>query len=218
MSDAHPPLWQRLGWCACGAPVLLLLPVLKYAELRQTLRAGRRSSRSRVALGAFGTALPADPIRWTGVASWVRPPARHSIRSFAVLSLFLIAAAAVSISPPRFLLIPLVVAIALIVPLAISPLGLATTAAGRCRRHCRRDGGVYLRHLDMSTEVAAHHARSLFLDRASIPCARPSVKDGFPQPATRGGGLTMVGDRALLGTGDGHLYLIDAPARAMASR
>jgi cytochrome c2 len=30
----------------------------------------------------------------------------------------------------------------------------------------------------------------------------------IPRPATRGGGLDRVGDRVLLGTGDGHLYLL----------
>src|SRR5262249_3336686 len=42
-----------------------------------------------------------------------------------------------------------------------------------------------------------------------------TIREGWiPEPATRGGALSSLGDhRVLLGTGDGHLYVIDAPAK-----
>ncbi len=116
LSDAHPPLWQRLAWYACGALVLLLLPVLKYAGL-----VGIAATTAACAAGGAGRVRRACLLSLflDRVASW--PAAGKAlIRSFVVLSLFLIAAVALSIVLPRFLLIPSVLVMAVAVPLAIS--------------------------------------------------------------------------------------------------
>lgn len=210
MSDAQPPLWQRLVWYACGALVLLLLPVLKYAELWQTLPRPQKLALA-VALGAFGTACVLS-LFMDRFASW-SAAGRALIRSFAVLSLFLVAAVTVSISLPRFMLIPLVVTIALIVPLAISPLGLRrlplvalVAVAGVAAAYSF--GNL---HVPAGQEPTTREA---YFSTAFYPL-RATIHEGWiPEPATRGGGLTLIGDRVLLGTGDGHLYLIDAPAEA----
>jgi len=208
LSDAHPPLWQRLVWYACGALVLLLLPVLKYAELWHALPRPQKIALA-VALAAFGTACLLS-LFVDRLASW--PTAGNAlIRSFAVLSVFLIAAVAVSISLPRFMLIPLVAAIALIVPLAISPLGLQRLPLAAVVLGAGVTGAYAFGHLNMSSAVE-RTTREAYFSTAFYPL-RATIRGGWiPEPATRGGGLTLVGDRALLGTGDGHLYLIDAPA------
>jgi cytochrome c2 len=208
LSDAHPPLWQRLVWYACGALVLLLLPVLKYAELWGTLPRPQKLALA-VALGAFGAACLLS-LLVDRLASW--PTAGKAlVRSFALLSLFLIAAVTVSISLPRFLLIPLVVLIALIVPLAISPLALRRLPLAAVVVIAGGTAAYAFGHLDRSTEVA-QTTREAYFSTAFYPL-RATIREGWiPEPATRGGGLTMVGDRALLGTGDGHLYLLDASA------
>lgn len=208
MSDAHPPLWQRLAWYACGALVLLLLPVLKYAELWGTLPRPQKLA-LLVALGAFGTACLLS-LFVDRVASWATA-GKALVRSFAILSLFLIAAVAVSISLPRFLLIPLVIVMAIAIPLAISPLGLRRIPVAAVVVSVGVLAVYSFGHLDMSTEVQRTTSEAYF-STAFYPL-RATIRGGWiPEPATRGGGMSMVGDRVLLGTGDGHLYLIDAPA------
>lgn len=208
MSDAHPPLWQRLAWYACGAIVLLLLPVLKYAELWGSLPRPQKLA-LLVALAAFGAACLLS-LFVDRIASW--PTAGKAlVRSFAVLSLFLIAAAVVSITLPRFLLIPLVIVMAVAVPLAISPVGLRRIPVAAAVVAVGVLAAYGIGNLDRSAKVA-HVTREAYFSTAFYPL-RATIREGWiPAPATRGGGLTLLGDRVLLGTGDGHLYLIDAPA------
>lgn len=208
MSDLHPPLWQRLAWYACGALVLLLLPVLKFAELWGMLARPQKLA-LLIGLAAFGAAcllsLFADRS-----ASW-SAAGRALVRSFAVLSVFLIGAAVVSISLPRYLLIPLVLAIALIVPLAISPLGLRRAPVAAAVVLTGVLTAYAFAHVDASSEIE-RTTREAYFSTAFYP-VRATIREGWiPEPATRGGGLTMIGDRVLLGTGDGHIYVIDAPA------
>ncbi|HEY0943415.1 MAG TPA: PQQ-dependent sugar dehydrogenase [Steroidobacter sp.] len=202
----HPPFWQRLAWYACGALVLLLLPVLKYAELWGTL--GRQQKFALlVGLGAFGAACLLS-LLVDRSASWAAA-GRALVRSFAVLCLFLIGAAIVAISLPRYLLIPLVIAIAVIVPLAISPLGLrrAPVAAAVVLTGILT---AYAFASVSSSPAMERTTRETSLSTAFYPL-RVTVRDGWvPKPATRGGGLTLIGERILLATGDGHLYVIDA--------
>lgn len=208
MSDAHPPLWQRTAWYACGALVLLSLPILKYAESWGTLPRQQKLALA-VALGAFGTACLLS-LFVDRIASW--PTAGKAlIRSFAVLSLFLVAAVVVSISLPRFLLIPLVAAVALIVPLAISPLGLRRLPLAAVVVITSVTASYAFGSFKMSSEVERTTREEYF--STAYYSLRATIREGWiPEPATRGGGLTLMGDRVLLGTGDGHLYLIDTPA------
>jgi cytochrome c2 len=205
LSDVQPPLWQRLAWYACGALVLLLLPILKFAELWGTLARGQKLALLLV-VGAFGTACLLS-LLMDRAASW--PSAGRSlIRSFAVLSVFLIGAAAMSISLPRYLLIPLVIAIALFVPLAISPLGLRRAPVAAVAVLTGILTAYAFGHVSASSDVerTTHDA---YFSTAFYPL-RATIREGWiPEPATRGGGLTMVGDRVLLGVGDGNLYVIE---------
>lgn len=209
MSDTHPPLWQRLAWYACGALVLLLLPVIKFSELWGSLPRPQKFA-LLVALGAFGAAALLS-LLLDRIASW--PIAGKAlVRSFAVLSLFLIAAVAASISLPRYLLIPLVLVIASIVPLAISPLALRRVPLIVVALGAAALAAYGFVHLKMSVEVE-RTTRDEYFSTAFYPL-RATIREGWiPESATRGGGMTLIGDRVLLGTGDGHLYLIDTPAQ-----
>jgi cytochrome c2 len=133
------------------------------------------------------------------------------IRSFAVLSVFLIGATVLSISLPRYLLIPLVVAIGIIVPLAISPLGLRRLPVASAVLVTGVLAVYAVGHVNASS-VVGPTTRSAYYSTAFYPL-KATIREGWiPEPATRGGALTMIGDRVLLVTGDGHLYAIDAPA------
>jgi cytochrome c2 len=208
LSEVHPRLWQRLAWYACGALALSLLPVLKFAELWGTL--GRPQKLALlVGLGAFGSACLLS-LLLDRSPGW--PAAGRSlVRSFAVLGVFLIGAAAVSLSLPRYLLIPLVIATALIVPLAISPLALRRLPVATLLVLTGVLTAYAFGHVDASAEIE-RTTREAYLSTAFYPL-RATIREGWmPEPATRGGGLSMVGDRVLLGVGDGDLYVIDAPA------
>lgn len=203
----HPALWQRLAWYACGALVLLLLPVLKYAELWGSL--GRTQKFALlVGLGAFGTACLLSLLTDRS-ASW--PSAgRTLVRSFAVLCVFLVGAAVASISLPRYLLVPLVAAVALIVPLAISPLGVRRAPVAVVTVLTGILTAYAFGNVNASSEVQ-RTTRDAYFSTAFYPL-HATIREGWiPAPATRGGALTMIGNRVLLGTGDGHLYVIDVP-------
>lgn len=207
MSDVHPPLWQRLAWYACGAFVLLLLPVLKYAELWGSLGRAQKLA-LLVGLGAFGTACLLS-LFVDRSASW-QAAGRSLVRSFAVLSVFLVGATAASISLPRYLLIPVVMAIALIVPLAISPLGLRRSPVAAAVAFTGILTAYAFGHVQASSQIE-RTTRDAYFSTAFYPL-RATIREGWiPEPATRGGGLAMLGDRVLLAVGDGHLYVIDAP-------
>lgn len=203
----HPPLWQRLAWYACGALVLLLLPVLKYSELWGALARPQKFA-LLVALGAFGAASLLS-LLMDRTASWATA-GRALIRSFAVLGLFLIAAALVSISLPRYLLVPLVVAIAAVVPLAISPVGLRRLPAAVVVVLAGAITAYAFGRVRAPSDVK-RITRDAYFSTAFYPL-KATIREGWvPEPATRGGGLSMIGDRVLLGTGDGHLYVVDSP-------
>lgn len=207
MSDAHPPLWQRLAWYACGALFLTMFPVLKYSEPWGALPRPQKLALV-VALGAFGAACLASLVL-DRTASWLTA-GRSLLRAFAVLSLFLVAAAAVSISLPRYLLIPLVLAIAVIVPLAVSPVGLRRLPVGALVLAASVLTVYAISHLDVSREVERTTRQAYF--STAFYSLRAILREGWiPEPATRGGGLTLIGDRVVLGTGDGHLYVLDMP-------
>lgn len=205
--DASPSWWRRLAWFTCGALILLLLPVLKYAELWGSLQRAQKVALLLV-LAAFGAACLLSMLGDRS-ASW--PTARRSlIRSFALLSLFVIAAALLSIALPRYLLLPLVVVSALIIPLSASPaahrawpLGALVTFTGVLTAYA-------LTGVDFSPEIE-RSTRDAYFSTAFYPLQATMREGWIPEPATRGGGLDMLGDRVLLGTGDGHLYVVDVP-------
>lgn len=207
MSEQRPRLWQRLVWLACGAILLLLLPVLKYAELWGTLP--RQSKLALlVSLGALGAAGLLS-LFLDRSASW-RTAGRALVRSFAVLGLFLIGAAVVSVTLPRYLLLPLAIAIALIVPLAASPVALRRFPAIALAIGIGMLGAYAISRVNTSPE-RARITRDVYFSTAYYPL-HATIREGWiPEPATRGGGLHMLDKRVLLGTGDGHLYVINVP-------
>ncbi|MET0535493.1 MAG: PQQ-dependent sugar dehydrogenase, partial [Steroidobacter sp.] len=206
--EQSPRLWQRLAWYACGGLILLLLPVAKYSELWGTMPRPQKLA-LLAAIGAFGAASLLS-LWFDRVASW-SSVGRALVRSFAVLSLFLIAATAISIVLPRFLLVPLVVIIAVFIPAAISPvarriwplaavavLAIAFAIYSFSRISASSEKERVTRDEHFSTAYYSLHA---------------VIHEGWvPEPATRGGAMHMLdGDRVLLGTGDGQLYVLSVP-------
>lgn len=208
MGEAQNLQWgRRLAWLACGTFILLLLPILKYAEPWWTLQRPQKLALV-VVLGAFAVAGLLS-IVFDRSASW--PTARWSlVRSFAVLSVFVSAAAVLSITLPRYLLIPLIVLLALTIPLSVSPMARARWPLGALLGFAGLMTAYSVGHVAVSPEIELT-ARDVYFSTAFYPL-HATIREGWlPQPATRGGGMDLLGDRVLLGTGDGHLYVVDVP-------
>jgi hypothetical protein len=201
-------LWRRLAWYACGALILVLLPVAKYEELWGTLPRPQKLS-LLVAVAAFGAACLFS-LWFDRGASWssVR---RSLVRSFAVLSLFLIGAIAVSISMPRYLLVPLVIAIAVIIPASVSPVARRIWPLGAMAAAAVAFAGYSMTRIHASSQEERVTRDEYF--STAYYSVQAVIREGWvPEPATRGGGMNMLDrDRVLLGTGDGSLYVLSVP-------
>jgi cytochrome c2 len=201
-------LWRRLAWYACGGLVLALLPVAKYAELWGTLPRPQKLA-LLVAVAAFGAACLLS-LWFDRVASWAS--VRHSlVRSFAVLGLFVIGASAVSIELPRYLLLPLVMTIAVLVPAAVSPIARRLWPLGVLAAVAVAFAVYSLTRIQASpkSERVTHDA---YFSTAYYSVQAVMREGWIPEPATRGGGMNMLdNDRVLLGTGDGSLYVLNVP-------
>lgn len=208
MADDKNLHWgRRVAWFACGASALLLLPVLKNAELWGALPRQAKLA-LLIALGAFGASCLLSLLMDRGV-SWSIAQ-RALLRSFAILGVFLFAAAAVSITLPRYLLLPLAGLLALIVPLSASPVARRGWALGALAVLVGGMAVYALGHIDSIAEVE-RKTHDAYFSTAFYPL-HATIREGWiREPATRGGGLHPLDDRVLLGTGDGHLYVIDVP-------
>jgi len=203
-----PRWWSRLAWYACGALILALLPVVKYAQLWGALPRSQKLA-LLLSVAAFGAACLLS-LWFDRAASW--SSVRVSlVRSFAIFGLFLAAALAVSIELPRYLLLPLVVVTAAIIPAAVSPIARRLWTLGAVMT-------VTVAFAIYAVSRIAVPSQSERMTREAIlPTAFYSVqavtREGWiPEPATRGGGMHRLdGDRVLLGTGDGLLYVLNVP-------
>jgi cytochrome c2 len=206
--EQSPRLWRRLAWYACGALILALLPVAKYAELWGTLPRPEKLALV-VAVASFGAACLLS-LWFDRLASW--PSVRRSlVRSFAVLSLFLIGAIAVSITLPRYLLVPLVIAIAVLVPAAVSPFARRLWPLAAVAIVTIALAGYSVSHIHASSK-SERITRAAYFSTAYYAVQAVMREGWIPEPATRGGGMNMLdGDRVLLGTGDGTLYVLNVP-------
>jgi aldose sugar dehydrogenase len=188
--------------------ILALLPVAKYSELWATLQRPQKLA-LLLAIASFGTACLLS-LWFDRVASW--SSARHAaVRSFAVLALFLVAALVVSISLPRYVLLPLVAITALIIPLAVSPIALRLWPLGVVAVATGAFAVLSFARMDVSSE-SERTTRVSHITTAFYSLQAVTRQGWIPQPETRGGGMQMLdNDRVLLATGDGSLFVVTVP-------
>jgi len=107
---------------------------------------------------------------------------------------------------PRYLFLPVFAAAVVLIPLSV--LGPAITRIGAFVLALTTLGAGALSYREITHPHQAAKKTESVLTTAFY-ALRIVNRDGqIPIPATRGGGLDHVGDRVLLGTGDGHLYLL----------
>jgi cytochrome c2 len=73
---------------------------------------------------------------------------------------------------------------------------------------------LVLRHSAASAKQLKPAKESSIIKTAFYNVHETAYKNYIPEPAVRGGGLTRIGDRLLLGTGDGYLYLLNWIAKS----
>lgn len=209
MSEAQSlRLWRRLAWYACGALILALLPVIKYAELWGTLPRSQKLA-LLLAVAAFGAACLVS-LWFDRTASWSSVRA-SLVRSFAVLGLVVIGSVVASIEFPRYLLLPLVVVTAAIIPAAVSPAARGLGPLGAMAAVAVAFAIYAVSRIGVSPQ-SERTTRDTYFSTAYYSVQAVTREGWIPAPATRGGGMQMLdGERVLLGTGDGQLYLLSVP-------
>jgi hypothetical protein len=142
--------------------------------------------------------------------AWAARPTPCCSHHLALFALCLFGLSVLRIETPRYVLVPVFLTATLI------PLSVGGPAA-------RRAGSALI--LLGCIAVAFLLVRALVWHRPpEVQVKRAYLKTGFynlqvttrlgviPTPATRGGGLDQMGNRVLLGTGDGHLYVSSVPS------
>jgi cytochrome c2 len=207
MTRTSPFRWIRLAWYLSAGALLVLLPVLKYSELWWRLPRDQKLALliASVAFGAASlTALLFEREQdWSGVL-------RTFVRSLAVLGVFLGALLLLGHGTPRYLLVALFACVAIVVPLSVSPLARSKLPAIALALLAVAAAGLAFHQLrgKRESEAVTHVS---FLKTAFYTLQATSREGWVPTPGTRGGGLDRIGDRVLLGGGDGSLYLLDIP-------
>ena len=200
-------VWTRLAWYVPTAALLVLLPVLKYSEWWWRLPRQQKAGLI-VALAAFGAACLVT-VLFERDWGW-RAAMRTLLQGLAVLGVFLLAWLLMDREAPRYLLLALFFAIAVVVPLSVSPIARSWVPALVLGLAMLGVGSVAVAHLSAKSTAAQLTKRS-YLRSAFYTLQATSREGWIPAPATRGGGLDRIGDRVLLGTGDGYLYLLNVP-------
>ena len=198
------PLLLQLAWHALAILLFVFLPVLKWKAPWWELP---RKEVFAIAVLLAGTA----PLRWQSWCSLVRALRRAFSRGLGLalgtFGLFMLVLLLTRLDAPRYLLLPMFLAIVALAPFAVAPrtaqvVGIAVLAlvllgvAGL-------GGRVAFAPPKKTAKVVATNVKTAFY------VLRVNSHEGAVEvPATRGGGLDHLGDRILLGTGDGSLYTL----------
>jgi cytochrome c2 len=200
------PLLLQLAWHVLAILIFLCLPLLKWKVPWWELPG---SEVLAITLLLGGYAASALAVLVFARAGTPRAFSRAMALAFSIFGLFLLLLLLLlnHLDAPRYLLLPVFIAIALLAPLVVAPriaqlTGVALLALGLAAVAVL-GGRVLSAHAQQMARVVTNHVKTAFY------VLRVRSHEGLvAQPATRGGGLDRLGDRLLLGTGDGHLYTL----------
>jgi cytochrome c2 len=205
MKSIPGSFWNRIAWYVPIGAMLTLLPVLKYAQLWWELPREQKLGLLFVS-AVYGIACVAT-LWFEREDSW-RAAVRTAIRSLAILAIPLAACVVLDRNIPAYLLAPLSFALACLIPLSVSPLARSHLPAIAL-------GIAGAATISLAVRAVVHSsAQERVANRSNLRTAfytlsATSFEGLVPRPATRGGGLDLLGDRVLLGAGDGALYLLE---------
>ncbi len=194
-------LWHGLALVA-----LACVPAIKFGETWWQIPK-RRLLPAVFLMGAYAlsAALVTAFIRGEGR----RAAGQALLVTLSVFALCLFGMHVLNIELPRYMLVSAFVAAIVLIPLStttfrartvgwLAPV-LASTAAL-----------LFVVRAIAFQPAASHESQRSYIKTAFYTLQVTQYSGLIPAPATRGGGLDRVGDSVLLGTGDGHLYLLDA--------
>jgi aldose sugar dehydrogenase len=199
--------WQGarrpLAWHALAVPILLTLPILKFEVLWWAL--------PRRDLLVFAVLLGGYLVSAVAALVLVRSPGLKAFMgaatiTLAVFSVLMVALLLSQDHVSRFLLVTMVAASVVLVPLSVA-------LPARRREMIALCVGALVFASLAAFKVTRSNSQPTAATESLIKSAFYSVRAVshtglIPRPATRGGGLAMVGKDVLLGTGDGHLYVL----------
>jgi aldose sugar dehydrogenase len=204
-----PTFWTRIAWYLPAGALLTLLPVLKYSQLWWQLPRVQKIALLLVT-GTFAAACLAS-LLFEPEQNW-RAAARTLVRSLAVFGLGLLGFVALNSEAPLYLVAGLLGSVALVIPLSVTPLAQSRIPAVALGVIALGAIGWAVREVIATRRTSDRITSSAYLRTTFYTVQARSHQRFIPAPATRGGGLDHFGDRVLLGTGDGYLYLVDVPA------
>ena len=204
MRIPNRPLLLQLAWHVLAILLFLFLAVLKWKAAWWELP---RKELFAVAVLIAGYASAALAVMVFARPGTPRAFSRALALALGTFGLFLLFLLLIGVNVPRNVLLPVFLAVAALAPLAVAPrvaqiLGIAVLAVALLGVAVA-GGRVAFVPPKQAAKVAASNVKTAFY------VLRVSSHEGLVGvPATRGGGLDRLGDRILLGTGDGHLYTL----------
>jgi cytochrome c2 len=197
------PVLMQLVWHLLAILIFLCLPLLNWKAAWWELPPGEVRAIEVLLVGYVAAALAVMVFARAGS---LRAFVGVVALAFSVFGLFLFPLLLKHLDAPRYLLVPMLLAIGVLAPLAIAPrvaqlAGIGMLAVGLLA-------------------VGAYGGRVVFPAPPQAKVMTSTVETAFyvlrvrshegliGPPATRGGGVDRLDDRLLLGTGDGHLYTL----------
>lgn len=198
------PLLLQLAWHILAMLIFVCLPLLKWKVPWWKLP---HDEVFAIAVLLAGYAAAALAVMIFARAGTPRAFGRALALAFSIFGLFLLAMLFAQVDAPRYLMLPVFLAVAVLAPLAVAPpLGQTvgiTMLAVVLLAVAGLGGRAVFAHPRETAKVNTKNVKTAFY------VLRVRSHEGLiDPPATRGGGLDRLGDRFLLGTGDGHLYTI----------
>ncbi len=201
------PIPQIL-WHAIAIFALCCLPAIKWNELWWSIPL-RQLLPAVLLIGAY--AVSALLVMVSVKSEKPHAMARALLITLSVFALCLFGFVFLRLEAPRYLLLPTFVAAIVLIPLSVSAPAIRRVAWA-------------LPVIAALAALTATVRAVAFYEPPAVAVERSFIKTAFyslqvtthagliPPPATRGGGLDQIGNRVLLGTGDGHLYLLNPSA------
>ena len=197
------PLLLQLAWHVLAILVFLCLPVLHWRVPWWELPRGEVRAIAVLLVGYAATALAVMIFARPGTP---RAFSRGLALALSIFGLFLLGMLLTRLDAPRYLLLPVFLAVVVLAPIAVAPRMGQIVGVGVLAVVLLAVAGLDARVVFAQQKVKLRRSSRRNVKTAFYVLRVRSHEGAVAVPATRGGGLDRLDDRILLGTGDGHLY------------
>lgn len=204
MRPSGRPLLFQLAWHVLAILVFLCLPVVRWKVPWWELPRGEIRAVGLLLLGYVTAAL--------AVMIFARPGTPRAFGRGLALALslfgsFVLGLVLMRLEAPRYLLLPVFLAIVVLAPFVVAPRTAQLVGIGVLAVVLIGVTALSLQVAPAQQKVKSQIATTT-VKTAFYALRVRSHEGAVATPATRGGGLDHLGDRILLGTGDGQLYTL----------